>query len=240
MLFYSALLVGLLGSFHCVGMCGPIAFALPLKKRNLWHILLSRIFYNLGRIFTYALLGGIVGLAGRGLLLSSSQQWLSILIGLGILVFWLLPSSISHRFGFLQPFQKLNFWVKQKFSALFRQKSISSYLLVGLLNGFLPCGLVYLALAGAIATGEVVDGMLYMALFGLGTFPTMLVVSLLGNFVKPRFKSLIYKRLLPGFTILLAFLFILRGLNLGIPYISPEIHVHQSHVEVECCHPSSK
>lgn len=233
-MIYTAFIVGLLGSFHCIGMCGPIAFALPVQSKSTWNLVKSRVIYNLGRIVTYGFLGGLVGLLGRGLVLSSSQQWLSIIIGSFILFFVILPHKISRRFEFLQPFQKTTFYVKQKFGRLFRQKTSKSYVLVGLLNGFLPCGLVYLAMAGAIATGDILQGILYMAVFGLGTLPMMLTVALAGNFVKPKFKVRMY-RLVPVFTVFLAILFILRGLNLGIPYVSPKITKTDTGIKAECC-----
>ncbi|EAY28253.1 sulfite exporter TauE/SafE family protein [Microscilla marina] len=234
MLLYTAFILGLLGSFHCVGMCGPIAFALPISKRNNAELIKSRVLYNLGRILTYTLLGAIVGVLGRGVVLSGAQQWLSIGVGVLLLLFFILPNRLTRRLDMLRPVQKLVFRVKQNLGHLFKQKTAKSYVLIGTLNGFLPCGLVYLAMAGAIATGSVTQAMAYMALFGAGTFPVMLTVALAGNFIKPQLKTRMYK-LVPVFTITLAVLLIVRGLNLGIPYLSPKIVKHHHHTSIECC-----
>lgn len=234
MLLYTAFILGLVGSFHCVGMCGPIAFALPVSKRSPAQLIKSRVLYNLGRVITYTFLGVIVGVLGRGVVLSGAQQWLSIIVGVAILLFFVLPKSITHRLDALRPVQKIVFHIKQKLGYLFKQKNAKAYVLIGLLNGFLPCGLVYLAMAGAIATGDVWQAIGYMALFGFGTFPVMLTVALAGNFIKPQFKTRMYK-LVPVFTVTLAVLLIIRGLNLGIPYLSPKIVKHRNHTSIECC-----
>jgi len=234
MLLYTAFILGLLGSFHCVGMCGPIAFALPISKRSNTQLIKSRVLYNLGRIVTYSFLGVIVGLLGRGVVLSGAQQWLSVSIGIIILLFFLLPHTFTRKLDVLKPVQKLVFQIKQRLAHLFKQKTAKAYVLIGLLNGFLPCGLVYLAMAGAIATGDIWQAVAYMALFGAGTFPVMLAVALAGNFVKPQFKTRMYK-LVPVFSITLAVLLIVRGLNLGIPYLSPKLVKHHDHTSLECC-----
>lgn len=237
MLYYSALFVGLLGSLHCVGMCGPIALALPQANNGRYALLYSRLLYNLGRVFTYSILGLVVGLLGKGLMLAGTQQAVSIALGVIILLVMLLPKRLTYRLEQFSPFRKAVQALKKSFGKLFLGKGRLTFLWLGLLNGLLPCGLVYLALAGAIATGEYWGGALYMALFGLGTVPMMLGVSLAGNFIKPSVRSWLYRRLVPVFTVMLALLFILRGLNLGIPYVSPKIHQsHANGVEMECCH----
>lgn len=235
MLIYSAIFLGLLGSFHCIGMCSPIALALPLQNTNKWTLLRSRLLYNFGRIVTYSLLGAVVGLMGRGITLTGTQQILSIVLGLLILTFLILPKKTSKSFSLIKPAQKFTAYLRKQFSKLFKKKTVSSYFLIGFVNGFLPCGLVYLALAGAIATGGFTDGILYMFLFGAGTLPIMLIISLSGNFIKPKLRTLIYKKMLPVFTFTLALLFIVRGLNLGIPYLSPKITKVGQDINVECC-----
>ena len=220
-------------------MCGPIAFALPVSKRSNTQLIKSRVLYNLGRIVTYSFLGVIVGLLGRGVVLSGAQQWLSIGIGSIILLIFLLPKNLTRKFDVLRPVHKLVFKIKQRLAHLFKQKTAKAYVLIGLLNGFLPCGLVYLAMAGAIATGSVWQAVAYMALFGAGTFPVMLTVALAGNFIKPQFKARMYK-LVPVFSVTLAILLIMRGLNLGIPYLSPKLVKHHDHTSLECCEVPNK
>lgn len=236
MLFYTAFLMGLLGSLHCVGMCGPIALALPQCQASHGALLLSRLLYNLGRIATYTVLGLVVGLLGKGLVLAGLQQGVSIGLGLLILLAMFAPRALTYRLERIGPMSRLLAFLKRSFGALFRGRGRLTFVWIGLLNGLLPCGLVYLALAGAIATGEIAGGMLYMALFGLGTLPMLLGLSFLGNFIRPSLRAWLYRRLVPVFTFSLACLFILRGLNLGIPYLSPQIHSHEQGVEMECCH----
>lgn len=236
MVLWTAFLIGLAGSLHCIGMCGPIAVALPggadSKLAQLW----GRALYNVGRIITYALLGLGAGLIGRTVHVSGYQQVLSIALGVLILLAVILPSKFGAiltgaklHARLFQPFKKL--WGK-----LFGRNSAGALFTVGLLNGFLPCGLVYVALAGAISTGSVVDGALYMALFGVGTFPVMLTVSLLGRLFGSRLKSRL-RQLIPIGAVLLGVLFIMRGMSLGIPYISPKMNQNdQQQTEVKCCH----
>ncbi|HOW32340.1 MAG TPA: sulfite exporter TauE/SafE family protein, partial [Bacteroidales bacterium] len=98
--------------------------------------------------------------------------------------------------------------------------SFSSLFLIGLLNGLLPCGLVYIAIAGSIGSGSALMGAIYMALFGLGTMPMLLAINLSGGFISTSLRKKINK-LIPILVIIVGILFILRGLSLGIPYISP-------------------
>lgn len=230
-MIYTALLLGFFGSFHCIGMCGPVAFSLPSPSSNWFK---SRLFYNLGRIQTYLLLGLMVGLAGKTFALSLSQQALSVVSGGLIFLFFISWVFGIHFFTWNRSLQKLSSWVKQQMSFYLKKRTLFSFFLIGMANGLLPCGLVYLALAGALATGHIIEGAFYMSLFGLGTFPAMLATSLAGNLLQRSFRTLIYKKMLPLLTLTFALLLILRGLNLGIPYLSP--HIHTSTIEKACCH----
>lgn len=231
---WSGFVVGLLGSFHCVGMCGPIVLALPGRNKETSRLLVTRLLYNLGRTFTYMILGAIVGLLGKSLALTFSQQWLSIGMGVLILLLLFVPKKISHKINVLKPIQKITTALKKQFAYFFQQKSYLSFFIIGVLNGFLPCGLVYIALMGAIAMGEWTTAIFYMGLFGLGTIPMLLGVALAGNFIKPKFRTFIYQKFVPVFTACLAILFIVRGMNLGIQYMSPKIS--KASAEIECCH----
>jgi uncharacterized protein len=229
MLFFTAFITGVLGSFHCAGMCGPIAFALPTKKAGDANFYVGRFIYNLGRIITYATLGILMGLFGSGLKLAGIQQGLSIAAGVFIL-FWALYQLLGFRFIKFQPLSWLG---KTYFSKLMGNASSWSLLGIGLLNGLLPCGFVYLALVGSSVTQHVWDAAIFMALFGLGTLPMMYGVSVVGQFLSQKVRSNL-TRLSPIFAILIAALFIVRGLNLGIPYVSPQIN--NSAVESAECH----
>ena len=233
MLWWSSFTIGLLGSLHCIGMCGPIALALPVGK-NRSRFIASRLLYNIGRIVTYAIIGALFGLLGLSLSMAGFQQWLSIITGATMIIIVLLPYSYTQKLN-LPVFTRFNFWLKKRFSYFFKHKQWYSNFFIGLFNGLLPCGLVYVALAAAIASGSVINGIVHMSLFGLGTVPLMLGFSLAGNFIKVNWRQKIY-RMVPYFVVLLGLLFILRGLNLGIPYLSPQIYYSNSLKEVPICH----
>ncbi len=223
---WAALAVGFFGSFHCIGMCGPIALALPIPRASNIKFFLGRILYNIGRVISYSIMGGIFGLLGKSLMLWGFQQSLSILLGVFILVAVLIPVKYRNYLLGVPLIQKIINPFKIKIGKLFKKTSLSSLLLIGILNGFLPCGFVYVALAGAIASGSVISGMLIMMFFGFGTIPTMFAASVFGKFVTLNFRQKL-SRLTPVFAVLLAVIFILRGLNLGIPYLSPTMSHHK-------------
>lgn len=227
---WTAFIIGLAGSFHCVGMCGPIALALPGNFSSRVRVVFSRVLYNLGRIFTYSLLGAVLGTFGKAIALAGFQQTISILVG--ALLLFIAFFSINLESGFISiPFlNRFNSYVKMNMGKLLKVNSQSSLFTIGVLNGFLPCGFVYLGLGGAITTGGVFNGALYMTLFGLGTFPLMFATSLLGSVISMKARNA-FKKLTPLFFILFACLFIARGMNLGIPYLSPKIN---SEGKVKC------
>lgn len=234
-MLWSAFLIGLFGSFHCIGMCGPIALALPGQYTNKFSLVAGRVLYNVGRAITYAALGLVFGLVGKSLSLAGFQQSVSIVAGVLMLLMILLPSKISQKLYLLKPAYGFTNFLKRKFGVLLKKKSVLSTFLIGLLNGFLPCGLVYIAVAGAIASGGILDGAAYMFVFGIGTLPIMLAVSLVGNFINLNVRKKINKAI-PAFMIALAFLFILRGMNLGIPYVSPKLQQTEINDDSVICH----
>jgi len=217
---WTGFIIGFFGSFHCVGMCGPIALALPIGKTSHFELVVSRIFYNLGRVVTYSVFGAIFGLFGTGMRFAGIQSYLSVAIGVVILTYYLMPARYRGKFAKTSPYRLFSGIVKKGFAKLTKTGSPQSLFLFGIINGLLPCGFVYVALAGAITTGSFISGALFMALFGLGTTPIMLATSLVGKFLNVGIKQKMNK-LIPLFAIVLAVIFILRGLNLGIRYISP-------------------
>jgi uncharacterized protein len=216
----SAFFLGLAGSFHCAGMCGPIAIALPLYGHSLPRKFFGGVLYNLGRTATYGLMGALFGAIGQGFHLMGFQQVVSIVMGGGMIILAIFPRLFRSRYDS----QKHSFgWIgqlKTLFRRLFSVRSFRSLFFIGLLNGLLPCGLVYIALAGAIASGTVVSGAFYMILFGLGTIPMLLFIAIMGNVISISLRHRINK-LIPILVILVGIFFILRGLNLNIPYLSP-------------------
>lgn len=230
---WAGLILGFLGSFHCAGMCGPIAMALPGSNYKNAKFILGRIIYNSGRVITYVTLGAVFGFLGNRIILSGYQQQLSI--GLGILILLLLLISlIGNRNKFAgKLIAKYTSFIKKPLTELFKNKSYSSLLLIGVINGLLPCGFVYIGIAGSLSTAGVTSGMLFMALFGLGTFPVMLSASLFGNILRDKIR-IPYSKILPSLSVAIAILLILRGLNLGIPYISPELNNSPQNSEMIC------
>ncbi len=229
-LFITAFTIGLVGSFHCIGMCGPIAFALPSKSKAAHHKILSGVVYNLGRIATYVLFGLLFGIVGQGISTAGSQQAVSIVLGVVFILSVLIPKSLLNK---INPTSTLGFYisgVKKSLGKLLSSSSIPNLFLIGLLNGLLPCGLVYAAIGGSIATGNATDGAFFMASFGLGTLPMMFTAVMLSNFISINFRNRI-RKLIPIFIIIMGSLFILRGLNLGIPYLSPKINVVQPFIQ---------
>lgn len=219
-MLWSALIFGLLGSFHCVGMCGPIAFLLPLDRKSKRKRIAQLVSYHSGRILTYSLIGLVFGLVGKSLNLFGIQQQLSIIIGIGMIAMVVIPSRIFNRYNVSKPIYKAVAKVKSAMGAELKKKDPSTFFTIGFLNGLLPCGLVYIAVFGALASGGSLYGALYMILFGLGTIPLMTTVIYLGNFLKGQAKQRILK-VIPVFVVIIGMLFILRGMGLGIKYISP-------------------
>lgn len=220
-MFITALILGLLGSFHCVGMCGPIAFLLPLDRTNSVKKYAQLFLYHFGRLFTYSILGLLFGMLGKGLNLFGFQQQLSISIGLLMILVIIIPQKILQKYSLSKPVYKAISKVKSSLGSQLKKRSPDTFFTIGFLNGFLPCGLVYLAVFGAIASGSLWQGSLYMLGFGLGTIPLMTTAIFLGNFLKGTVRTRIRKAI-PVFVVIVGCFFILRGMGLGIPYVSPK------------------
>ena len=216
----SGFILGILGSFHCIGMCGPIAFMLPVSRDNKAKKAFQIFLYHFGRLFSYSIIGLAFGIVGKSLDLFGLQQQLSIAIGALMILVILLPSKQFQKFNFSAPLYRLIGRIKSSLGTALKKKTPDTFFTIGFLNGFLPCGLVYMAVFGAIAAGNVLSGSLYMFFFGLGTIPLMTTAvyfsALLGNGVRKKVQ-----RLIPVFVVLIGMLFIIRGLGLDIPYLSP-------------------
>ncbi len=216
----SAFVLGLLGSFHCVGMCGPIAFMLPVDRTNSVKKITQITIYHIGRLISYSIIGLVFGLVGKSLYIFGFQQQLSIVIGILMIIVVLIPHRTFNNYNFSKPVFKIISKLKSSLGKALKKKTSDTFLTIGFLNGFLPCGLVYMALFAAIATGSTIQGSLYMLIFGLGTIPLMTTAIYFSTFLKGSIRQKIQK-IIPIFVILIGILFILRGLGLGIPYISP-------------------
>lgn len=215
----TAFIMGLAGSIHCIGMCGPLAVALPISHTSTLSRLTGSITYNLGRIVSYTALGLIFGSIGKLLITSHWQSRVSLILGIFILLYLLIPKRYFHLSKptvFSKPFIAL----RKQLGNLFQSGNLSSLFFIGILNGLLPCGLVYLALTSSIITGSSLNGALFMTFFGFGTFPLMMAMIILGNYLNQQTRLRITKAL-PVFLFLMATLLVLRGLELDIPYLSP-------------------
>jgi len=229
----SALILGLLGSLHCVGMCGPIAFMLPVDRSNSFRKVSQIGIYHFGRLLAYSILGVVFGLVGKSFYLFGIQQQLSIIIGILMIVLVLIPSQTLGKYNLSRPLNKIISKVKSSLGKALKKKTADTFLTIGFLNGFLPCGLVYMAVFGAVATGSLLEGSLYMVLFGLGTIPLMTSAIYLGKFLNTTIKQRIQKAI-PVFVVIIGILFILRGLGLGIPYLSPAPIAEMASSVIEC------
>jgi sulfite exporter TauE/SafE len=219
-------ILGLAGSLHCVGMCGAIALALPNAGSGRTSFLLSRVAYNFGRVATYCGLGMLAGVFGQAAAFAGFQRWLSVLAGALILA-GLVLARVPGR-GAAVRFVS---WLKRSLGLLLRQRSYSSLLALGAANGLLPCGLVYAAMIAAGATGNVVSAAHFMIAFGLGTFPLMLALPLLSRCLSRRLNL---QYLVPASAAIVAILLIVRGLSLGIPYLSPALPLDNA--SISQCH----
>lgn len=241
-LIISALGLGFASGFHCIGMCGPIALSMGLTKKQATNFYLQNLTYQFGRIATYSLLGAILGIVGQGFQMVGFQQYLTIGVGV-ILIMMAIFSFGGKDFASKIPFlSTFLLKVKLNLSKLLQKADYRSRFATGILNGFLPCGMVYMALTASLAAGGIWQSAVFMSLFGLGTLPFMFFVVLLGNLMTTALRIKILK-FVPVMMIILGGLFIVRGLEIGIPYLSPkkaamQINYHNSKDHQEGNHES--
>lgn len=224
-----AFTLGLVSSLHCLGMCGPIAFALPLNRSNFASKASGILLYNTARILTYGVLGALFGFLGKAFFTAGFQRTLSIAVGVVFVLWTVLPwlgirsfNIEKWSYSFISSFiGKARTW--------FKRGGTLSLFTIGIFNGILPCGMVYLALAGAVSSGNAADGFLFLVFFGLGTLPMMFMAAYSFDLFPQALRSK-FRKAVPIFILILGFLFILRGMNLGIPYLSPVIDKVDSEV----------
>jgi sulfite exporter TauE/SafE len=219
---WTALIIGFGGSFHCIGMCGPIALALPVPATGNTKFASSRILYNFGRIISYMLMGGVFGFLGGKVMMFGLQQFLSVAIGVLILLFLVIPRQKRIQLTYFPVVRKRVIILQNSIRNLFSKNTKSSFLIIGILNGFLPCGFVYIGLSQASLAGGFYNGILVMLMFGIGTYPAMLAASVFGKLISIETRRKL-TRMLPYMAAVLAVIFILRGMGLGIPYLSPRL-----------------
>lgn len=233
-IFFAALALGMIGSFHCIGMCGPLALSLPLSNKSGFAKFTGSFLYNIGRIVTYSVVGLLFGLAGKSFSLFGFQQGLSITVGIAILFFLFIPKKWITKTSANNIFSAYTFEIRSALGQLFFKRNYRSLFAIGLINGLLPCGLIYMAIAGAVASADPFNSAFFMASFGLGTLPVMWSVSFFGNYIGVGLRQKI-RSAYPIMMALMAGLLIIRGLGLGIPYVSPAIN--NTTRDVQICHP---
>jgi sulfite exporter TauE/SafE len=229
----TAFVLGLLSSAHCLGMCGPLALAVPSPKGHALARLGSALLLNGGRLFTYMALGAAAGLFGRGLHMAGAQRTVSITLGILILVGLFLPGLLA-RIPFAQGPARLAMRLQGVFARQLHRTSPEGLLVTGMINGLLPCGMVYLALAGAISQDGWMSGAGFMLVFGLGTWPALVTLKVSSTYLAPGLRATL-RRFTPVAYAAMGILFILRGLDLGIPYISPDLP--EANTTVQECAP---
>lgn len=232
MVWWTAFTLGLVGSLHCVGMCGPIAMALPYQSSYRWQVAGKMLLYQSGRILTYTLLGTVLGLFGMGMFIAGIQTYVSLILGILLVIIVLFSWNMESQLLKIPALQRLNQWVKQQLGHLLRKPGFSSLFLVGMLNGLLPCGLVYMAIIGALTTHNIAEGAIYMASFGLGTLPLMLATSVAGQFIGISWRNRL-RKLIPVVLLAIAALLIMRGVNFVLP---SDLRFLQDMSEVPMCH----
>jgi len=218
---FSGFIIGLVGSLHCIGMCGPIVVALPVKGFSTSRLIITRLLYNIGRVITYSFLGLLFGILGKNLNILGLQQITSIVFGAIMILVVITPSKIKNSISRVSVVSSANGLLKKGFSKLISKQSAESFFLIGILNGFLPCGFVYVGIAGALVTGSLMNAVIYMFLFGLGTIPVMFLTSMFPAILGEK-KRVKIRKWIPVLLFILGAVFILRGLNLGIPMLSPK------------------
>lgn len=221
-----AFFTGLFGSLHCVAMCGPLVMAIPFSG-GAWYSLMQKIIYQLGRILTYACLGFAAGSVGSLFNILGMQQALSFVTGSILLII-----AINHFFGrtsnrtnklyqgILTPVASfMGRWMSKPYGGLF----------AGMLHGLIPCGMVYMAIAGSLNTGSAFSGSEFMFHFGLGTTPLLILSSLIPLALK-KFRA--PRLMIPALFFIAGSFLIIRSLNLEIPYVSSPV---MSNKEISVC-----
>ena len=240
----NGLIIGLASSLHCIGMCGPIAMALPINRKNNWSILSGVLQYNFGRVLTYAILGFFIGSIGLTIESFGVLQWLSIITGI-LLIIYAWRKWLGKSFHTKIPGPNISGFVSKGIGSVLRSRFPMKLPLLGVLNGLLPCGMVYVALMNAMLTGNQSASAGAMIAFGLGTIPAMMAVGFAAGKIPGNLRSKLNSAI-PYLLTLVGLLVILRGMNLGIPFISPKAEMainksmnhanEQPNLKLDCCH----
>ncbi|NQV37916.1 MAG: sulfite exporter TauE/SafE family protein [Candidatus Marinimicrobia bacterium] len=242
----SIFIIGFLSSFsHCYGMCGGFVMAYSLKANSTEEKvkrILPHLMYNLGRVITYAFLGALFGLLGASLQLfiHDAQSILFILaglfmVGMGLDLAGWVSISIPGKIPGIATYKRI-------IGSLLGQITAKNMFLYGIVLGFIPCGLVYIAGAEATASGSVVNGILIMLSFGLGTIPALFILGMSAQYFSQRFRKIVFK-VAAIFVILFGLFTIVKGgMKLGdipMPWMKHDMQ-HTTIPLDSCCMPLPK
>lgn len=225
-----ALLMGFTGSLHCAGMCGPIIWVMPFQFMTGFKKRLAIFIYHFSRVTTYALMALVLH-SFRNLFHPQVQQIISIILGVLLLVMGVISFLPGSRFQVTLPWTG---FVRRHMGDFMSRPALGTFFATGFLNGLLPCGLVYMALSASVTVASVGQAVALMYAFGIGTMPMLIAITVLRSRISLRFQHV--RRLVPVMMFAFGSLFILRGMNLGIPYLSPQLAVTEHSVKACCCH----
>ncbi|MFZ1513985.1 MAG: sulfite exporter TauE/SafE family protein [Saprospiraceae bacterium] len=225
----SALTLGLGSSLHCMGMCGPLVMAMPFQDLNGDVSTYRLIMYHAGKTLSYAFLGFILGSFGMGFKLLGYQQGFSLFFGVSILIISLFPYITNST----RTYQNRIFGNLSQISAsLLKRSGKNSIFYLGVANGLIPCGIVYIALAASVLMYSSLKASVFMMIFGLATIPSLSIIIYSKRLITSSFGKN-FKTMSLVFSLTLSMLFIMRGMNLGIPYLSPKLAENST---LNCCH----
>ena len=223
-LYWIAFLIGFGGSVHCIGMCGPIVLAIPVKNLGFNTVLINRLVYNLGRITTYGTMGLIIGVVGLGVQMVGIQKYVSIVVGAGLILYILFSAKRLPVVSRIKVFDRILLKFKLLFSRKLSLSGRSNNFFIGMLNGLLPCGLVYVALVNSLLVTSPWEGFVFMSVFGLGTLPALFILPFTTRFFNFRPLARL-KKIVPFLIFGLGVFLVIRGINFDDPFFTSQSEI---------------
>lgn len=224
-LIVSAFILGIGGSLHCLGMCGPLVMALPFGTSKPENTAFNLSLYLVSKALMYGVLGLAVGTLGLGMRLITGQLVLSVAAGIFVLLVTLLP-WIGRKVNLPYEFDRM---IRAWFQKRLANPKWYSFVLYGIFNALLPCVMILVAFGASAATGHPLSGFLFMLVFGLGTVPALLMAYLSGRLITRRFR-LNLQWTSRAISVLLGVVLVVRGMNIHIPHSSIPLLNHISKI----------